>query len=264
MENRVYLHGCSRLGVLGGIVLALVAMVSLTGCYQPESPPTLLDVNQPPTTENRQGYWVAGYSVQGQPILVQTLGNGPETVLLMATIHGNEAAGTPLLGELSRYLKTRDYWLQGRRVVLINIVNPDGWRADTRGNAHGVDLNRNFTTANRINNHTNGTHGLSEPEAVVLKNVILKYQPARIISLHQPLECIDYDGPGEALAMKMAKSCFLPVKKLGARPGSLGSFAGETLGIPLITLEMRDLDSQLTGPQLWTCYGRALLAAIEG
>lgn len=239
-------------------------ILDLAGCYQPEKSPVLTDVNEPSIPVIRQGYWIAGYSVQGRSIMAQTLGNGPETVLLIATIHGNEAAGTPLLRELSYYLKSHPSWLQGRRVVLIKVANPDGRRAHTRGNAHGVDLNRNFSTANRIDNSTNGLYGLSEPESIALKNVIQQCRPARIVSLHQPLACIDYDGPGETLAHKMAGHCSLPVKKLGARPGSLGSFAGETLGIPLITVELRDTDSRLSGRQLWQRYGRALLAAVEG
>lgn len=248
-------------------ITSIICVIFLSGCYQPEKLPRI--VQETPKIESdsemrNKGFWVAGHSVQGRPILVQTLGKGAETILLMATIHGNEPAGTPLLRQLSDYLQQRPSILEGRRVVLINIANPDGWVANTRCNANGVDLNRNFTTTNRINNNTYGNHGLSEPEAVVLKNIILRYRPQRIVSIHQPLECIDYDGSGESLAHKMAAQCHLPVKKLGARPGSLGSYAGVTLGIPIITFEMVKSDTNLSGSQLWKLYGRALLAAIEG
>ncbi len=248
------------------IVVLLLMGAILSGCYQPEVPPRIVEKPSivQPTEPDSKEYSVAGYSVQGRPIMVQTLGTGPETILLMATIHGNEPAGTPLLSRMSQYFKQHPTWLQGRRIVLIKIANPDGWHANTRGNANDIDLNRNFVTTNRVNNSTNGSHGLSEPEALALKQVILRYRPARIISLHQPLECIDYDGPGESLAHKMAKYCPLPVHKLGARPGSLGSYAGETLGIPIITFEMRKQDSNLSTEQLWNLYGRALLAGIEG
>ena len=64
------------------------------------------------------------------------------------------------------------------------------------------------------------------------------------------------------LAERMGQYCALPVKKLGARPGSLGSYAGVTLGIPIITFEMLSADSQLNSVALWQKYGRALLAAI--
>jgi protein MpaA len=60
----------------------------------------------------------------------------------------------------------------------------------------------------------------------------------------------------------MGEHCDLPVKKLGARPGSLGSYAGVTLGIPIITFEMLLNDSQLDTQTLWKRYGKALVAAI--
>ena len=60
----------------------------------------------------------------------------------------------------------------------------------------------------------------------------------------------------------MAEYCDLPIRKLGARPGSLGSYAGETLGIPIVTFEMLQSDAGLSGERLWRRYGKALLAAI--
>jgi protein MpaA len=60
----------------------------------------------------------------------------------------------------------------------------------------------------------------------------------------------------------MAEYCDLPVKKLGAKPGSLGSYAGLTLGIPIITLELQQTDSQLAPEPLWRKYANTILAAI--
>ncbi|MHC4385915.1 MAG: M14 family metallopeptidase, partial [Planctomycetota bacterium] len=101
-----------------------------------------------------------------------------------------------------------------------------------------------------------------EPESTILHDLILTYRPARIVTIHQPLYCLDYDGPGEDLAKAMADYCPLPVKKLGSRPGSLGSFAGIEQNTPIITMELAKEDSQLTDVQLWIRYGNALLAAI--
>ena len=125
-----------------------------------------------------------------------------------------------------------------------------------------MDLNRNFPAANRINDKQCGATALSEPEARVVKQLIEQYSPDRIVSIHQPLSCIDYDGPGTTLAVRMAQYCDLPVKKLGPKPGSLGSYAGVELGIPIITFEMRPNDSPLDSKALWERYGKALIAAI--
>jgi protein MpaA len=147
--------------------------------------------------------------------------------------------------------------------VLLPVANPDGMADNTRDNANGVDLNRNFKTNNRINNKEFGYRALSEPEACAIEHLIRQYSPERIISIHQPHACIDYDGPGQSLADRMAQHCDLPVEKLGAKPGSLGSYAGLTLGIPIITFEMAQGDSWISKESLWQRYGDALLAAIS-
>jgi protein MpaA len=190
------------------------------------------------------------------------LGQGPDTTFIMATIHGNEAAGTPLVRRLNEYLQQNPGILFDRTVVLLPVANPDGLANGTRFNVHNVDLNRNFIAANRRGDVQGGSEALSEPEARAIYQIIRQYGPDRIVSIHQPLACIDYDGPGRQIADHMAQYCDLPVKKLGARPGSLGSYAGVTLSIPIITFEMQKHDSTLDTQILWQRYGKALLAAI--
>ena len=205
---------------------------------------------------------ILGYSVQNRPIELITLGNGPDTILIMATIHGDEGAGTPLVHRLFEQLRAGPAVLDGRTVYIMPVANPDGYVNDTRGNANGIDLNRNFPAENRVDNKLYGFGGLTEPESVILYDFIMTRRPTRIITLHQPLDCLDYDGPGKDLAEAMARYCPLPVKKLGSRPGSLGSFAGVELNIPIITMELTADDSTLSANQLWYKYGYALLAAI--
>ena len=48
-----------------------------------------------------------------------------------------------------------------------------------------------------------------------------------------------------------------PVRQLGSRPGSLGSFIGATLNRPIITLELPK-DAGQDQDQLWKTYGEAL------
>ncbi len=60
----------------------------------------------------------------------------------------------------------------------------------------------------------------------------------------------------------MAAKCKLPVKVVGSRPGSLGSFVGLTLKKPIITLELPE-DAGMDGPTLWKEYGEALIAALR-
>jgi protein MpaA len=205
---------------------------------------------------------VIGQSVQGRPITCQTHGHGPDTILIIATIHGDESAGTPLLGCLAEHLQTDAELLEGRRVLLVPIANPDGLDARRRHNARGVDLNRNFPADNFTRRRQHGTSPLSEPESAALQELIANEQPARIISLHEPLSCVDYDGPAADLAQHIAAAGRLSVRKLGSRPGSLGAYAGGTLNVPIITLELPKRAARLEFNTLWERFGPMLLAAI--
>jgi len=247
------------------IVLIAVLLLGLAGCYEQEPKPRITG-EQPalmlPPAQTPPRQHLIGRSVQGRPIFVQIVGQGTETALIMGSIHGDEPAAGALVSALADRLRADPRLLEGRRVVLLPAANPDGLAARTRENAHGIDLNRNFDTSNRVDNGTNGLRPLTEPESQALQSVIKEYAPSRIISVHQPLNCIDYDGPGEAIAARMAQDCDLPVKKIGARPGSLGSYTGETLKIPTITLELPPEASKMSDEVVWQKYGKALLAAV--
>ena len=202
-------------------------------------------------------------SEQNRPLPISVIGDGPETLLIMATIHGNESVGTPLLRRLEQWLKSEGKnEVQDRRIVLLPVVNPDGYAADQRTNHNGVDLNRNFPAENRKDRKRFGMKALSERESKWVARVIEHYQPDRLVSIHQPLACVDYDGPGLRLATEMAAACGLPVKKLGARPGSLGAYFGEMQGRPAVTLELPRFVPQ-DEERLWSRYGPALLVAIR-
>ncbi len=248
-----------RVGVLVGIL-------ALSGCYEPEPSPTITGqeskVALPPAQMPPAQHVLVGRSVKGQPIMVQVLGSGGDTTFVMGGIHGNEPAGTILVEELSDYLRRNPRLLDGRRVVMLPCANPDGAAARTRENLHGIDLNRNFEAMNRVDNATNGHSALTEPESQALRKIIRDYSPSRIVSVHQPLTCIDFDGPARALATRMAQYCDLPIKKLGAKPGSLGSFTGEELKIPTITLELPESAGPASAATLWEQYGKSLVAAI--
>ncbi len=206
--------------------------------------------------------YVVGESNERRPIECLVFGEGEDGILVMATIHGDEIAGTLLVRQLERHLRAHPKLLAGRRVMLLPVVNPDGRERNSRYNANGVDLNRNFKTVNRQNSRRHGFFALSEPETRAIVRAIRQCDPNRVITLHQPLACIDYDGPGRDLAQHIATCCNLPVRKLGAMPGSLGSYAGIELGIPTITLELPGEVERLGPRYLWDQYGNALIASV--
>ena len=209
---------------------------------------------------------VLGNSVQGRPIACLAFGDGEDCVLIMATIHGDEDAGTPLVRRLAAHLADHPALAKGRRILLIPVVNPDGRVNRSRTNARGVDLNRNYPAANYQRLARHGDAALSEPETVAISGLLDEHRPRRIVSIHQPLRsghaCIDYDGPADALAAAMAAHCRLPIEKIGSRPGSLGSYAGLTLGVPIITLELPKDAGAMSADEIWSRWGRMMLAAI--
>jgi len=241
---------------------ALLAVLSLAGCYQPVSPPEIIAERRPSPVISLPEQRIVGMSVRGRPIWCTVLGQGQDVTFILAAIHGDEPAGTPLVQRLAEYLQSRPNLLAGRKVVLLPVANPDGMAYNSRYNAKGVDINRNFAAANRQNNAQNGYTPLSEPEARAIASVIRQYSPDRIVSIHQPLTCIDYDGPAWPLANYLAQHCDLPIRKIGAQPGSLGSYGGLTLQIPIITLELPHGADRLSQDSLWQRYGTCLLSAV--
>lgn len=247
---------------------ALMGMgLLLAGCVQPRDG----TIAQLPGERIESQRMVVGRSVNGAPIEVEVFGGGERTVLLIARMHGNEPAGTPLLHHLGGELRKNPELACGRRVLVMPLANPDGADKRQRGNAHGVDLNRNFpldpsspTASADMSRASRRPAPLSEPESRAIRDLILQFVPERILTLHQAADCVDYDGPPEAerIAAAIAPLGGLPLRKMGARTGSLGSYAGHTLGISVITVELPAYASSLAPAALWDRYGKMLLKGI--
>jgi protein MpaA len=205
----------------------------------------------------------SGLSAEGRSLEYGVYGDGSVTLLFLATIHGDEGAGTPLLEALTERLQENPTWLAGRRAVVVPVLNPDGRERRRRTNARGVDLNRNFAAANWQPSKRHGAEPLSEPETRFVADLIDAYRPATILSIHQAANLIDYDGPGGALANHLAACSPLEVRRLGARAGSLGSYAGVDLKIPVITIELPRSADRLSHAESWERYGVLLTEALR-
>lgn len=197
-------------------------------------------------TRHIHEFETVGESVLGAPIRL-VLPRDECEVFVFAGIHGEEPETTV---SLSRALRCTQVLHPGVAVMLC--ANPDGLSLGTRGNANGVDLNRNFPSSNwspqevsyrwhcdgeeRVPILTGSAPG-SEPETRVLLEVIRRFRPRCIVALHGPLACIDDPDESEE-GCWVAEQTGLPlVTDIGyPTPGSLGSWAGEN-GYPIITWE---------------------------
>lgn len=191
---------------------------------------------------------VYGTSYCGIPLEIYLPQEVEPEILLLSGIHGDEADTTILLSEALRSIPIKEL-----RSAAILTANPDGIVRGTRGNAIGVDLNRNFPTSNwspdnvYYRTHKDefqsialspGKKAGSEPETIALLNIIDQVKPKAIISSHSALACID-DPHGSKLGKWLSTVSGLPiVGDIGyPTPGSFGSWAGENV-IPLVTLEL--------------------------
>lgn len=197
---------------------------------------------------------IYGRSVLGLPLEVWQPA-GACKLLIHAGIHGEEGETTVVL---SRALRTLAEPSPHCAVVLA--ANPDGLMRGTRGNAHAVDLNRNFPTADwapdpvmhrstldapRDVALSPGSSRGSEPEVGSLVRLIEDLQPQTVVALHAPLACID-DAKQGPLAAWIAERTGLPlVADVGyPTPGSFGTWGGERgVGVVTYELEMADKDT---------------------
>lgn len=153
---------------------------------------------------------VIGHSVDGKPIVALRLGEpSGKVVVLLASMHGDEAAPSKILRSLAdgRAISGIDLWV-------VPTYNPDGVAAHTRKNAHGVDLNRNFPYhwADLDGETESGPRPASEPETRAMMRFLRKVKPDRIVSFHQPLNGVDTDTKDRRFAKRLARALRLPTK----------------------------------------------------
>jgi protein MpaA len=172
---------------------------------------------------------------------------GPCALLVFAAIHGEEPETTFALSRALRQLTG-----PSPHAAVVLAANPDGLIRGTRGNARGVELNRNFPTADWQPNPVPHRSTLDEPRDVLLSPgpesgseaetkaliaLIHELKPRAVIALHAPLACID-DANQSPLGRWLAERTGLPfVTDVGyPTPGSFGTWGREN-GVPVITYE---------------------------
>lgn len=196
----------------------------------------------------RHPAWEYGRSEQNTELNLYGPRVGPVDILLIAAMHGDENETTVVLSEALRRIPAGAI----KNPVILS-TNPDGALQGTRSNARGVDLNRNWPTANWSSkpvyhkDHggtvqdislSSGESAGSEAETRALLDCVKRLQPRTVISLHAPLACVE-DPQATPLAHWVATQVGLPlVPDVGyATPGSFGTWSAEH-DINIITWEL--------------------------
>ena len=147
--------------------------------------------DQAPAPAPRVVAQVIGRSVDGRAIRMVRIGRAgaPVKVLVVGCIHGTERAGLAV----TRALRRAPAPPAGVQVLVVDAINPDGCARGTRGNAHGVDLNRNFPWGWRAQSgiYASGPRSGSEPETRAAMAIILRERPRATIWFHQHMDLID-------------------------------------------------------------------------
>ncbi|MBT5093925.1 MAG: hypothetical protein HOM21_06775 [Halobacteriovoraceae bacterium] len=240
-------------------------------------------------------------SNSGDPLIWTVFGDeskvgerGVESTLIFCGVHGDEI--TPIkfcfdiIQHLTKEVAENPGILKGKLVAIAPIVNPDSFmkKRPTRTNKNSVDINRNFPTKDwnkdalklwksryrRDKRRYPGKKSLSEPEVVFQVNLIKRYKPRKIISVHAPLTMLDYDGPidhhtggivgtrANQLLIQMSKKARgYRIKNYPFFPGSLGNYAGNERNIPTYTLELPTSNPRKSD-KYWTLFRPAIHSAI--
>jgi protein MpaA len=163
-----------------------------------------------------------GHSLQARALRAVVLGDpaAPRRALVVGCIHGSECAGEAIVRRLRWAPPPPDTALW-----LVLTANPDGHLRNTRQNAHGVDLNRNFPFRWQPlgapgSFEWSGPRPLSEPESRGLRRLILRVRPTLTVWYHQHATLVDDSGGDPGVEGAYARAVGLPFRCLTRYPGS--------------------------------------------
>jgi g-D-glutamyl-meso-diaminopimelate peptidase len=268
--------------ILVALLGALLLFVSIAvwygtreGAYEDEVlEPDLMVEEEQAIVPKKQ---VIGTSVEGRPIELYTYGTGTSTLLFVGGIHGGYEWNSVLLAyEFIDHLDAGLLQVPDTLTVqVIPVLNPDGLYSVVRSggrfiaadipsndahttgqgrmNANNVDLNRNFdckwqpTGTWRGQTVSAGSAPFSEPEAKVLRDLVLVERPASVVFWHSRAnavyasECENGILPGTIELMRAYANAakYAPIASFDAYPVS-GDAEGwlASIGIPAVTVEL--------------------------
>jgi murein peptide amidase A len=216
---RAKLIGVAAVGVvLGGLVMGGLGAeaagppsASRADWYTPHR----VDLGTTP-----RGNHVYSYRVSRHP--------GKPNIMMVGTMHGDEPAGRHIAYALIRAVRDKRFTIRGVNLWVVPALNPDGFMAHTRQNAHGVDLNRNFPYhwVPLGGSTYSGPRARSEIETRLMQTLLRHKKPRFVVSIHQPLNSVDSDNKNAGLANRLHRYLHLPMSNLNCGGQCHGTMTG--------------------------------------
>lgn len=201
-----------------------------------------------------------GTSVQGRSITAYQFGSGPSMVLYIAAMEGNEQNSAELLQQWIPNIDANPGKIPSdRTIVVIPQINPDGFAADTRLNAAGIDLNRNFPAnnwqtqvteplGNNVWTNDGGPSPLSAPESQALANFYEAHHPRLTLTMHSHGGIVEANDAADSIALgakyaSLADYRAIPTSAIGnffdyTTTGAFEDWANDKLGLPVLEVEL--------------------------
>lgn len=220
-----------------------------------------------------------GSSVESRGITAYSFGTGPSKIVFVGGTHGDEKSSVQILTRWIDQLELNPNRIPAHQtIVVIPNLNPDGYAANRRTNANGVDLNRNFPSNSWKSGVTmpdksywpngGGTAPLSEPESRALANYITAQAPRLVLTYHAAGDIVQPNGGGDStpIASEYAKKStvgYLGASQTGTffeydTTGAFEDWLNDKYGWPALLIELKSRTSNdYSGHQnaLWYIAG---------
>ncbi|UHQ98658.1 peptidase M14 (plasmid) [Natrinema zhouii] len=123
-----------------------------------------------------------GESIEGRELVVTTVGSGDTDIFIVTEQHGGEPHGTNAMVEELQHLATsgKEYAEKVRNELTVHILpqaNPDGAMRNQRGNAEGIDMNRQH-------HYPVGATNNPSPEAQAMIDYVTDLNPLWVTDIH--------------------------------------------------------------------------------
>jgi protein MpaA len=183
--------------------------------------------------------------------------NSKKFIYLLAGINGRDVEGVYLLEQLFVWL-FNDHSMPDLPLIIVPIINPDGYRAGTLENSHGVNLTHNFITDKSQKNSV-------EPEVKFLMELFHKYKPGMTFIFSSGNAKIQYDTNCKEVASFLSK---LNSYDIGLRDPEVSSNINEYLNreysSSVINFLCPKISEELTLKDLWSHNEKCLKDIFMG